>query len=211
MQNTGGRLNFLFAGTSDLALNSDPGDEGQVLQSGGSGAAPTWGPRFTSGTTFPASPAAGDRHYHTTDQAEYVYDGTRAKWLGETMTVVLADSGVESASHYLTGPDRLNFNIGAGIGAPVPWDAAVVAVAYHTTVNLSDWTLRLIYRDESTNGLVVGSTVTPTGTWSSYPWDDIDVDLDQEDRVSLNVFKGASATGSPTNSTATILLKRRGS
>jgi len=40
--NTGTRMNLLFAGASDLALNSNAGTAGQVLTSNGSGAAPSW-------------------------------------------------------------------------------------------------------------------------------------------------------------------------
>lgn len=40
--NTGTRLNLLFAGSADLAVNSNPGTAGQVLTSNGSGSAPSW-------------------------------------------------------------------------------------------------------------------------------------------------------------------------
>lgn len=40
--NTGDRLNMIFQGPSDLAINSSPGAAGQVLTSNGSGVSPGW-------------------------------------------------------------------------------------------------------------------------------------------------------------------------
>lgn len=45
---------------------------------------------FTSGTSFPGSPASGDRYYRTDRNIDYVYDGTR--WLSTQIFVQAVDA-----------------------------------------------------------------------------------------------------------------------
>lgn len=95
---------------------------GKVLAADG-----TWkGAGVGKGAAFPASPAAGEAFYRTDLGALFVYDGVRAKWLGELESGGAGKSGSHSAG-YLAG--EAGAVMSGTVGILLPYDVTVVGVS----------------------------------------------------------------------------------
>ncbi|MCU0893268.1 MAG: hypothetical protein MUD06_02930 [Rhodospirillales bacterium] len=91
------------------------------VPSGGTG-----GGGVPKGTSFPASPPAGDVFYRTDLAALFCYDGVRGKWLGEL------ESDGAGASGSVTNAYLRRFagaQMSASVGILVPYDITVVGVS----------------------------------------------------------------------------------
>ena len=97
------------------------GDAGAGGAAGGVGAG-----GVPKGTSFPASPAAGDAFYRTDLSWLFFYDGVRGKWLGE----LESDGAGWGGEHGMSYLRRFAAGeMSASLGILIPYDATIVGVS----------------------------------------------------------------------------------
>jgi hypothetical protein len=116
---------------------------------GGTGGVP-------KGTSFPASPAAGDAFYRTDLSWLFFYDGVRGKWLGELESDGAGWSGEHGVSYLrrFAGGD-----MSASLGILIPYDATIVGVSMVWTPARGG-TLNIIRNGVTLQALSFPSTAT---------------------------------------------------
>jgi hypothetical protein len=209
--NTGVRLNMLFTGSADLALDSDPGAAGECITSTGSGSAPVFqGFPIISSATAPTNTSLYWFDTGLTNPELFFYDSTRSKWL--SVAIYFANfgrGGSVTASHYMRGPGGFDYNTASEVGVPLKFDATVVgAWGSIPGGGTSGWTKRVMKYDDSAGSNGVAGTYAPAGTYNRWEKLDFDIDYDAEDLIGLNIFDGGSAT-SIENHTAVVAYRRR--
>ena len=207
--NTGVRLNLLFAGSADLALDSDAGAAGECITSTGSGSAPVYdGFSVHVGTTAPTNTSRAWIDTNMSPPELCTYDSTRGHWFGPPMLVSFgkATSTAAGTGHFLYVGHNGTTATTAERGWLAPWDGTVTGWAYHSQTTLSGWTVRLDKNDGSgTNTTGFVSRAVSTDRFNDMT---VDGDFDSGDVIGAALVSGTNAIN---NSTMTVRLQRRAS
>lgn len=211
--NTGVRLNLLFAGSADLALDSDAGAAGECITSTGSGSAPVYqGFPIISSATAPTNTSLFWYDTSTDVNELFVYDTTRSKWLGVNSWCVdygRNDTIGSGVGHWakLSGNRESNINPGAENAFRVPYDCTVVGWSWSTSANTTGWTHRVgKYDDSAGTGSGALYSHAPSGSYDDFTELDLDLDFDQGDLVGLSAISG---TASIVKQNYSLVIRRR--
>lgn len=135
----------------------------------------------TQGVAFPVSPSEGDMHYHTIDNELYIYESTRAHWLGAPQVLNFGRNGTQTDG-YLRMVDGMLCT--STLGALMPYNVVVTEMGAAWTT--SD-TVTFEFREDGTSQ---GTEVSASGIEHSA--DDVDIDI-LKDTV-FNIFVDTTTT-----------------
>jgi hypothetical protein len=122
---------------------------------GGTGGVP-------KGTSFPASPAAGDAFYRTDLSWLFFYDGSRGKWLGELESDGAGWYG-DHPNSYLRRFDGVEMS--ASLGIFVPYDITVVGISMvWGTANVTKANVNVVRNGVILHALTMATAATSTAS-----------------------------------------------
>ena len=164
---------------------------------------------YAVGTTAPASPAAGDLWYNTTDDELYSYDSGRGHWLGAPPYISMGKttSTGPGVGHFLYVGHQGTAATTQERGWLVPHDMVITGWRAHTKSTFTAWTVRIDKNNgqgTNTEGIVSTGALGAVDTFSDFT---LDVDVAAGDILGVALVTGTSTID---NSTVTIKIQRKG-
>lgn len=154
------------------------------------------------------------RWQRTSDGLEFVYDSSRSKWLAPSeFYLEFSRPGAHTGSHALMMAGNLSTSSSAPQGVITPHDMTVVGWAFGSDVGTTPngWTHRIgRYDDSAGTGSDTHYSVTQVGGYNEFAEEDLNIDYDSLDRVTVVHVIGAGS-GTMTDPHVTLVCRRRAS